>query len=164
MYCPRCNTQNESKQKYCRQCGLPIIGIQLALEGRIDEALAEYKKGGGALSAAAVILMVCVLVALLNFFLSSEPRSYGMLINLLIGVLVALPMLIAGLVRVSRAGRLMRDKDEDVAIPLKEKQTDDPKFLPPASHKIDPLAEGWSRQASVTEHTTHKLKRGAERR
>ena len=83
MYCPRCNTQNESEQKYCRQCGLPLTSIGLALEGRIDEALLEYQKGGGALSAAAVILMVCVLVALLNFFLSSEPRSYGVLINLI---------------------------------------------------------------------------------
>ena len=164
MYCPSCNTQNESEQKYCRQCGLPLSGIRLALEGRAAEALTEYKKGGGALSAAAVILMVCVLVALLNFFLSSEPRSYGVLINLLIGVLVALPMVIAGLVRVSRAGRIMRDQDEDVAIPLKGKQPDGAGILPPASHKIDTLAEGWSRQASVTEHTTHKLKRGAEHR
>lgn len=160
MYCPRCNTENESEQKYCRQCGLQLIGIRLALEGRAEEALTEYKKGGGALSAAAVILMVCVLVALLNFFLSSEPRSYGVLINLLIGVLVALPMVIAGLVRVSRAGRLL---SEDSAPPLINKQTDGPEFLPPASHKIDPLAEGWSRPGSVTEQTTHKLKRGAER-
>ena len=160
MFCPRCNTQNESEQKYCRQCGLPLSSIRLALEGRAEEALSKYKKGGRALSAGTIILIVCVLIALLNFFLSSEPRNYGVLINLLIGLLVALPMIITGLVRVSRAERLLKDKD--LAIHLIRGQTDESALLPPASHKIDPLAESLSVQNSVTEQTTLKLERGAE--
>lgn len=164
MYCPRCNTENESEQKYCRRCGLPLAGVRRALDGRAEEALAEYKKGGGALSAAAVILTVCVLVALLNFFLSSEPRGYGVLINLLVGLLVTLPMIVSGLARVSRAERLLRDNGEDSATPQIREQTNGAESLPPAGQKIDPLEERMSGRNSVTEHTTVKLKRGAERR
>ena len=162
MFCPRCNTQNESEQKYCRQCGLPLGSIRVALEGHAEEAFSKYQKGGGALSAGAITLIVCVLIALLNSFLSSEPRNYGALINLLIGLLVALPLIITGLVRLSRAERLLKGKD--LAIPLIRGQTDEPELLPPASHKIDPLAESMSAQNSVTEQTTLKLKRGAEHR
>ena len=160
MYCPRCNTQNEWEQKYCRRCGLPLGGIRLGLEGHTEEALSNYKKGGGALSAGNIILVVCVSVALLNFFLSSGPRNYGVLVNLLIGLLVGLPMIIIGLVRVSRAERLL--KGEGFAAPLIREKTDGAEFLPPAGHKIDPLAESLSPSASVTEQTTLKLKRGTE--
>ena len=160
MYCPRCNIQNKSEEKYCRQCGLPLGSVRLALEGRAEEATSQYKKGGGSLSAGAIILTVCVLIALLNFFLSSEPRNYGVLINLLIGLLVALPMIVAGLVRVSRAERLLKDKG--LAISLVGKQTDEPALLSPADHQNDLPVESLSSPNSVTEQGTLKLKRGAE--
>lgn len=156
MFCPLCNTQNESEQGYCRQCGLSLSSVRLAISGRAEEALSRYKKGGGALSAGAMILAVCVLIALLNFFLSSGPRNYGMLINLLIGLLVALPMIVSGMMRVSRAGGLL--KDEDIAVRQISGRTDNPASLPPGTRQIDPLAESSSARNSVTEQTTLKLK------
>lgn len=161
MYCPRCNTQNESEQTYCRQCGLQLGGVRLALEGRAAEAASQYKKGGGALSAGALILTVCVLVALLNFFWSSEPRNYGILINLLVGLLVATPIIVAGLVRVSRAERLLKDKVSGGS--LTGRPTHGPASLNPASHQNHIPVESSSSPNSVTEQTTLKLKRGAER-
>lgn len=162
MYCPRCNTQNEPEQAYCRHCGLSLSGVRLAIEGRAEETLSGYKKGAGAISAGAMILVVCVLIALLNLFLSSEPRNYGVLINLLIGLLVALPMIITGVVRVSRAGRLLTGKDS--AAHLIREQTDEPALLTSDTRRIAPLAEGLSAHNSVTEQTTLKLKRGKEPR
>lgn len=156
MFCPLCNTQNESEQGYCRQCGLSLSSVRLAISGRAEEALSRYKKGGGALSAGAMILAVCVLIALLNFFLSSGPRNYGVLINLLIGLLVALPMIVSGMMRVSRAGGLL--KDEDIAVRQISERTDNPTSLPPGTRQIDPLAESSSARNSVTEQTTLKLK------
>lgn len=156
MFCPLCDTQNESEQGYCRRCGLSLSSVRLAVNGRAEEALSTYKKGGSALSAGAMILAVCVLIALLNFFLSSGPRNYGMLINLLVGLLVALPIIISGMVRVSRAGGLL--KDEDVAVRQIRRQTDEPASLPPGTRRIDPLAESSSARNSVTEQTTLKLK------
>ena len=161
MYCPRCSARNQSEEKYCRQCGLPLGGVRLALEGRAEEAASQYKKGGGLLSAGAIILAVCVLIALLNFFLSSEPGSYGVLINLLIGLLVALPMIVAGMVSVSRAERLLNDKGLKVS--LTGEQTDEPALLPPAGRQSDLPVESLSSPNSVTEQITLKLKRAAER-
>ena len=161
MYCPRCNTQNKSEEKYCRQCGLPLGSVRLALGGRAEEAASRYKKGSGSLSAGAIILAVCSLVALLNLFLGSEPRNYGVLINLLVGLLVASPMIVAGLVRVSRAERLLKDKGS--ALSLAGEQTDGPAPLPAAGHRDDLPGESLSPPHSIAERTTLKLERGAER-
>ena len=157
MFCPLCNTENESEQGYCRQCGLPLSGVRLAISGRAEEALSRYKKGSGALSAGAITLLVCVLIALLNFFLSSESRNYGTLVNLLIGLVVALPLIIIGMVRVSRAEGLL--KDEEFAIHQLRGQTYKPASLPSDTRRIVPLAESPSARNSVTEQTTVKLKR-----
>ena len=157
MFCPLCNTQNEAERGYCRQCGLSLSGVRLAVVGRAEEALSRYKKGGGALTAGAIVLIVCVLIALLNFFLSSEPRNYGTMINLLIGLLVALPMIIGGMVRVSRAEGLL--KDEDLAIRQIREQTGGPASLPSGTRKIDHSAESPSARNSVTEQSTLKLNR-----
>lgn len=158
MFCPLCSTHNESQQGYCRQCGLSLGGVRLAVSGRAEEALSRYKKGGGALSGGTIVLIVCVLIALMNFFLSSGPRNYGVLINLLIGLLVALPLIISGMVRVSRAGGLL--KDEDLAIRQMRGQTDEPAPLPPGTGRIVPPAGSSSAGDSVTEQTTLRLKRG----
>lgn len=157
MFCPRCSIQNETEQEYCRQCGLALSRIRLAISGRAGEALSRYKKGSGALSTGTIILIVCILIALLNFFLSSEPRNYGMLLNLLLGLLVALPMIISGLIRVSRAGGLL--KGQDPAVQRMRGQPGEPASLPPDTGKIHPSAASSATRNSITEQTTIKLKR-----
>lgn len=158
MFCPLCSTENEAGRGYCRQCGLPLGGVRLAVSGRAGEALSRYRQGGGALSAGAVVLAVCVLVAVLNFFLSSEPRNYGTLINLFVGLVVALPMIIIGMARLSRAGALL--KDDGAPNGQIRGQAGEPASLPPGTRKIDPLAASSSAGDTVTEQTTLKLRRG----
>jgi hypothetical protein len=161
MFCPICSTQNEAGRGYCRQCGLSLGGVRLAVSGRAGEALSRYKKGGGALSAGAAVLVVCVLIAILNFFLSSEPRNYGTLINLLVGLAVALPMIIVGMARLSRAGAALNDGDATAG--QVRGQVGEPASLPPDTRKLDPVAEGLAESLTagntVTEQTTLKLKR-----
>lgn len=156
MFCPLCNTENEAGRGYCRQCGLSLGGVRLAVSGRAGEALSRYKKGGGVLSAGAVVLAVCVLIAVLNFFLSSEPRNYGTLINLLVGLIVALPMIIIGMARLSRAGTLL--KDDGATTGQIKGRAGEPASLPPETRRIAPLAESSSAGNTVTEQTTLKLK------
>jgi hypothetical protein len=157
MFCPLCNTLNESEQAYCRQCGLSLGGVRLAISGRAGEALSRYQKGGGALSAGAVVLVVCVLIAVLNFFLSSEPRNYGTLINLLVGLVVALPLIIVGAARVSRAGALL--KDDGATAGQIRGPAGEPASLPPETRRIDPPAESPAAGNTVTEQTTLELNR-----
>jgi len=45
MFCPRCATENQPEQKYCRRCGQPLAGVHLALEGRVDEAIKTLRIG-----------------------------------------------------------------------------------------------------------------------
>lgn len=160
MFCPLCNTENEAGRGYCRQCGLSLGGVSLAVSGRAGEALSRYKKGAGALSAGALVLVICVTIAVLNFFLSSEPRNYGTLINLLVGLVVALPMIIVGTARVSRAGALLKDDKDDGATHQIRGRADEPASLPPGTRKLDPLAESPSAANTVTEQTTLKLRKG----
>jgi hypothetical protein len=158
MFCPLCSTENEAGQGYCRQCGLSLGGVRLAVSGRAGEALSRYKKGGGALSAGAVVLAVCVMVAILNFFLSSEPRNFGTLINLLVGLAVALPMIIVGAARVSRAGAMLKgDGATDGQISGRAGEF---AALPPETRHSDPVAGSPSAANTVTEQTTLKLRRG----
>ena len=102
MYCPKCSAQNETEQKYCRQCGLPFTVLNLALEGRVDEAVENYKKSGGSLSFSTIILALCLLGALINLLLIPGPWNvYAVVANSIVGLVIALPMIIAGHVRLS---------------------------------------------------------------
>lgn len=39
MFCPLCGSENNSEKNYCRQCGLPLSAVRLAVDGRVDEAI-----------------------------------------------------------------------------------------------------------------------------
>lgn len=161
MFCPRCSAHNETEQKYCRQCGLPLVSVRLCIEGSMNEALIKYKKGGDLLSSGIITLLVFVLIALFNFFMSSEARNYGMAINLVLGLLITLPMIITGLVRVSRAQRLLNQKDNS-QIALNENSRQ-PEILS-AAHTTNSLLTSLPAPGSVTEQATLKLKQPEQRR
>lgn len=157
MYCPKCSAHNETGQKYCRQCGLPLIMLQLALEGKVDEALAKYKKGGGALSGSTFILGLCLFGALINLFLIPGPwNGYAVVANSIVGLVIALPMIIAGHVRLSRARRLLSSEDQDHHV-IKTASHRTATLIPP-SNVTDPLVSPVPIPGSVTENTTLNLK------
>ncbi len=157
MYCPKCSAQNETEQKYCRHCGLPLAIVQLGLDGRVDEALAMYKKGGGSLSGGTIALVLCLFGAIINMFLiPGSWNGYVVVANSIVGLLIALPMIIAGHVRLSRAKRLLSSEDQPHRlIPAESKST---AALLPRAIETDPLVSRAPIPGSVTEQTTLNLK------
>ena len=112
MFCPRCNTENNLEQKYCRQCGLQLTAVRIALRGDVDEALARHKKGEWLVSGGSIFLIFSVLAALANVFLNSGPWNYAVIINLLVGLVVSVPLITIGTVRLRGARHDLQTKDE----------------------------------------------------
>lgn len=157
MYCPKCSAQNETEQKYCRRCGLPLTIARLALEGRVDEALAQYKKGGDSLSFSTILLAICLFGALINLFLIPGPwNGYAVVANSILGLVIALPLIITGLVRLSRAKRLLSSEDQTPR--LKKAESHQTAALLPPATVTDPVLSRASIPSSVTEQTTLNLK------
>jgi hypothetical protein len=150
MFCPRCSAENAEQQKYCRQCGLPLTGVQWILNGEMKTIIEKVKKGENALSGGAITLAIFVLVALINIFVSSG-RSYGGAINLILGLLIAAPMIYIGSKRLERARKLI--ESESKPEPIASKQV---KELPTAPI-TDRILEISQPSVSITEHTTYDL-------
>lgn len=153
MFCPRCGDEDGSAQAFCRRCGLSLPAVRLASEGRVEEALARLRKGSGNLSGGALILIIGLLNALANGYFAAWQSA---LISALAGSAVGVPLIAAGIVRVSRARRLLSPEGEPKAL-----SEGDPKpSLPKAT--TAPMSEptpGASARDSVTEHTTLRLDR-----
>ncbi len=95
MFCPSCATENQTKQKYCRRCGQPLTGVQLALEGRIDEAIKTLRIGEKTPRVKFVLLAIALLALLpwmANALRNGAPLTlilmpaWGLLLGLLIGL------------------------------------------------------------------------------
>lgn len=155
MFCPRCSTENNLEQKYCRQCGLKLTAARIALQGTVDEALARYKTGAMLLSGGALFLILSALVALSNIFLNSIPWNYGVIINLLIGLIVTVPMISIGIVRMRRAQRALQPKDERGQLESGLSQGEE--RLGASANTTDRLLSPVEIPDSITEGTTRHL-------
>ncbi len=155
MFCPRCSAENNLEQKYCRQCGLQLTAAWIAIRGSVDEAATKYKTGEGLLAGGGVLLILSVLAALANILLSSGFGNYGVIINLLIGLIVSVPMITIGIVRVRRARLSVQQKDERSQL-----ASDDSQRRNALIESADPTGRLLSSQTipdSVTEGTTLHL-------
>src|SRR6266849_2557631 len=152
MFCPRWSAENNLEQKYCRQCGLQLTAARIALHGGVDEALARFWWGEGLVAGGSVFLILSVLVALANIFLNSGPWNYGGIINLLIGLIVNVPMITIGMVRLRRALQL---KDEQGQLASDHSQGE--KTLAASAHPADRLLSAVAVPDSITEGTTRHL-------
>jgi hypothetical protein len=155
MFCPRCSAENNLEQKYCRQCGLQLTAARIALHGGVDEALARYWSGEGLLAGGSIFLILSVLVAFANIFLNSGPWNYAVIINLLIGLVVTLPMITIGMVRLRRARRALQLKDEQGQLASDHPQGE--KTLAASAHPTDRLLSAVETPGSITEGTTRLL-------
>jgi hypothetical protein len=95
MFCPRCATENQPEQKYCRRCGQPLAGVHLALEGRVDEAIKTLRIGEKSPRVKFVLLAIALLLLLItttNALRTGAPLAFllmpawGLLLGLLIGL------------------------------------------------------------------------------
>src|ERR1044072_5155284 len=108
MFCPRCSTENLNEPKYCRKCGLHLTSVHMSLDGRMDEVIEQLRKGEGVLGGGAVTIVICVVAGLLNSFFVGAIH-FGVVINLSIALLVAVPMLYTGMNRISDAEKLSEE-------------------------------------------------------
>lgn len=152
MYCPDCGTANENRPSYCRKCGRSLTGIQLAVDGRVDEAIAKFKKSEDLLATGLVIFAVFVLAALVSLFLTGV---YPFAISIGLGLIVCVPIVLMGLIRVDRVRRLLDPGDEPAAL---RKSSDENLNLLPSTPTTDALPTGPLAPGSVTEQTTLNLK------
>jgi hypothetical protein len=142
------------EQHYCRQCGLPLPSVKLALEGHVDEAVAKLKKSKTALEWGFIIVLLGLLNAGINLLLHAwQPAIFSGLVGLLIGK----TLILIALFRIWSANKLLNpaEKKEDPRLNQPERGE---ATLPPA-----PITEELKRTPSfppsVVENTTIKLKR-----
>lgn len=153
MFCPKCGTRNLVEQGYCRGCGHHLAGHRAALEGGYDDAASDLKKGSALVSIGLVVGGICKLNILANWFLGAD--NIGTIINTLVALLVAVPLITVGVIRLGRARRVFSPKDQsdnESADKSKRATGQLPDALA-ADHSISsPMTP-----ASVTEHTTLDL-------
>src|SRR5262245_61784666 len=108
MFCPRCGAQNKAEQKFCRQCGLSLSAVKLALEGTVDEVAVTIEKDFDRLASGILALVIFMVVALVSGFFSSTNAA----IILILGLLIAGPIIYRGVKRVNRSIKSMVAKEE----------------------------------------------------
>lgn len=155
MYCPRCSAENNEEQRYCRRCGLSLTGVQWVLNGKMETIIEKVKKGENTLSGGAVTLAIFVITALLNSFFTSG-KSYVGIVNLILGMLIAAPMIYIGSKRLERARKLIEGENQP------EPAADKPLKELPTAPTTDRMLDLSQSSVSVTEHTTFELSQPEE--
>lgn len=147
MFCPKCGTQNLIEQKYCRSCGHHLAAHTVALEARVDDASAYLRKGSLLVSSGLIVVGVAKLNILASFFLGSD--KFGVILNLLILLLIAVPLITFGLICIGQAKRALAPKQQDGDRAITSADLDQ---LPAAD------TDRSISIPSIVEHTTLELK------
>jgi len=168
MFCPRCATENDREQGYCRQCGQRLLGVRLALEGSTDQSLEKLKAGEEWIKGGSAILVVfgaiALAIGLFGVAVAKLEFGYIALINILLGSFIGLPIVYFGKSKVKGAARLLMRSETETTPPLLDQAQ--PHLLNQSQPPNELLTSGLNKDlaslpppASVTEHTTLDLKR-----
>lgn len=149
MYCPDCATLNDTPTRYCRKCGRSLIGVQLALDGSVENAIAKFKKSEDLLGVGLLVFALIMLGALLVLF-SEGPRTFSFIV--IFGLIVCLPIVLTGLIKVDRVRQLLEQDAEPKTIGPANKTNN---ALP--ARTTDPLEIVPELRGSVTDRTTLHL-------
>lgn len=149
MYCPDCGTLNDARPSYCRKCGRSLVGVNLALEGRVEEAIAKFKKSEDLLATGLLIFGIFLIGAVIMLFLEG-PRPFSF--SVLLGLIICLPIVLMGLIKIDRVRRLL---DRAEAEPKRLPATNELNALP--ARETDPLEISPKMRGSVTDRTTLHL-------
>lgn len=149
MYCPDCATLNDTQTRYCRKCGRSLTGVQLALDGRVDEAIAKFKKSEDLLGIGLLVFALIMLGALVMLFLEG-PRTFSFVV--IFGLIICLPLVLTGLIKVDRVGQLLEGSADTKQVGPANKTNN---ALP--ARTTDPLEIIPVPKGSVTDRTTLHL-------
>jgi hypothetical protein len=158
MFCPKCGAQNKDEQKFCRGCGQSLSALQMAMEGRLEETGQILTRGFDKLAAGAVTLIIFTTIALATSMFS----PFTAIINLALGLIIGAPMVFIGAKELQTTIKQLEPKERAKSLPKAEAAVFTPVEIPKASlpsvPDTDPLAVNQI-PVSITEHTTHNLKR-----
>src|SRR6185295_14605918 len=154
MFCPRCADENESGQAYCRQCGLGLADVVLALNGAATESVAKLKSGShvmnGGIAVLTSFMLIAVILTLLSITQGHPVLAAVAMLNAVLGALIGLPLVIVGKMRVTQASRLLSGEESAQAIAA---QRDSQYLNANAGKEVNRLAP----PGSVTDRTTLDL-------
>jgi|SRR5215510_2012174 len=158
VYCPRCATENELEQGFCRHCGQSLADLQLALEGRATEALDRLKAGAkwmnGGIATLISFTFIAILIAIAGVAVGNPSLSSIAMINVLLGALIGLPLVFIGKARVKRATRLLSGTQPQIGHGGSNALRRPSELL---TTGLDKSAQSVRAPGSVTEHTTFDL-------
>ena len=154
MFCPRCAIENQLEQKFCRRCGQPLAGVQLALEGRVDEAIKTLGIGEKKPRVRFVLLAVALLLlssTTIRGLMTGAPLTFLLMPawGLLLGLLIVLSKRAFKLWHVKR---LLNARVEFKSLTANAAASPDLPIASSASPLKPPVP------VSVTENTTLDLK------
>jgi len=156
MFCPRCAAENELGQGYCRQCGLGLADVALALHGAATESVTKLKSGShlmnGGIAVLTSFMLIAVIITLLSITQGHPVLAVIGMMNAVLGALVGLPLVIVGKIRVTQASRLLSGEESKRAIAA---QRDNQYLSAGAGKEVNRLPP----PGSVTDRTTLDLKR-----
>ena len=160
MFCPRCATQNELEQGYCRHCGQELAGLRLGLDGSASKSLeklnaAEDRINGGS-ATLFVFTLIALVIATIAFLLNEPTLIIVAFVNSLLGSLIGLPLLYVGKAKLKRATRLLSKAQTQTSNSVLKTQRED-NFL---TSELNANSRRLVSQDSVTEHTTLDLRKG----
>ena len=155
MFCPRCAAENEKEQAYCRQCGLGLADVALALHGAPRESVAKLKSGShvmnGGIAVLTSFMLIAVIITLLSITQGHPVLAVIAMLNAVLGAMVGLPLVIVGKMRVTQASRLLSGEESTYELAA---QRDNQYLRAGVGPEIGRLPPG-----SVTDRTTLDLKR-----
>jgi hypothetical protein len=154
MFCPKCGANNLDEQRYCRGCGHGLASHRLAMEGKVEDDGTHIKSGSLLVSIGLIVVGIVKLNLLLNLIFS--PSKFSVIFNLLLLLIIAVPLIVAGIFRLGRAKRALSSPQEVGDETIAADEAAQLAAAPTTDHLIDlPL---------VTEHTTLELKEPEPRR
>ena len=92
----------------------------MALEGRVDDAIAKFKKSEDLLGLGLLVFALTMLGALLMLFFEG-PRAFSFIV--ILGLIVCVPIVLTGLIKVDRVDDSLIKKKTANKFDLASKQT-----------------------------------------
>ena len=155
MFCPACSSENDPEKSYCRRCGLSLVAVRLALDGRVDQAIKVAKKDQSKVRYR-VRIALCVfliLVAIATIF-SNGWFGFSNLQSAAVILIIMLLVFMQTMRQSRQIARLLDTETPSESLSPSEIDQADRALNPPSKHVA---ASAITPNPSVTEQDTLRL-------